>query len=196
MRSIDLQVRDLHTGVSSLKSFPSEAEAASWLAERPRFIEVLGVATPGVPAEVNGRLREALRPLDDEEKALEQRLEAVIQAVVREREEEQQKQAAAAAEAHRAAMRTADPNRPMEVHWTYDKGMSLVDPADPREITAEAREAVMAWIRERDEWVESRGQMVGDAKVTVWPGPLPAAARDERVKGGTFLPVTAPAKKT
>ena len=26
--------------VSSLKSFPSEAEAAAWLEERPRFIEV------------------------------------------------------------------------------------------------------------------------------------------------------------
>lgn len=196
MSSIDLRVRDLHTGVSSLKSFPSEEAASAWLTERPQFIEVLGVATQGISAEVNSRLRTALRPLDPEERALEQRLEAAIDAVTREREEEQAKQAAAAAEAHRAAMKAADPNRLMEVHWTYDKGMSLTDPADPREITEEAKEAVMAWIRERDEWVESRGQVVGDAKVTVWPGPLPAAAKGERVKGGTFIPVTAPAKKT
>jgi hypothetical protein len=83
----------------------------------------------------------------------------------------------------------------MDVHWRYDTGMKLQDPADPREITAEARDAVMAWIRERDEWVANRGQVVGDAKVTVWPGPIPASDNGERVKRGSFIPVTAPKKE-
>src|SRR4051812_39537308 len=134
MSSIDLRVRDLHTGVSSLKSLDSEEASAAWLAARPRFVEVLGVATEGLATDVNHRLRSAMRPLDAEEKGLQQRLDAAISAVTREREEEQQKKAEASAEAHRVAMREGDPNRPMEVHWTYDGGMSLIDPADPRDI--------------------------------------------------------------
>ena len=34
---------------------------------------------------------------------------------------------------------------------------------------------------------------VAEAKVTVWPGKLPKPTSD-RVQGGTFIPVTAPAK--
>jgi hypothetical protein len=41
--------------------------------------------------------------------------------------------------------------------------------------------------------VKDRGQVVGDAKVMVWPGPIPASDGGERVKRGTFIPVTAAA---
>jgi hypothetical protein len=81
----------------------------------------------------------------------------------------------------------------MEVRWTYRGERTLSDPADERPITEAAREAVLASVSERDEWVRDRGQVVGDARVTAWPGPLPASARGERIRGGTFVPVTTPA---
>ena len=49
----------------------------------------------------------------------------------------------------------------------------------------------MEWIKERNTWVESRGQVIGIAKIQVWPGPLPEG-QDERVVVGTFVPILAP----
>jgi hypothetical protein len=193
MGKLDLRVRDLNSGVSSLVSFDSEEAATAWLVARPKFIEVLGVATLGLDNDANNRLKASLRPLDPEEKLLERRLEAAIDAVTREREEEKNRREREASEAHRVALRSADPNRMMEVHWTFNADMTLVDLADERKIPDEAREAVVAWVRERDEWVKDRNQVVGDAKVMVWPGPVPAG--EERVKRGTFIPVTAAAPK-
>ncbi len=43
---------------------------------------------------------------------------------------------------------------------------------------------------ERQEWVKSRGQIVGEATVTVWPAEMPEGTT-ERVQSGTFVPVTA-----
>jgi hypothetical protein len=193
MAKIDLRVRDLNTAVASILVFETEEAAIAWLTTRPRFVEVLGVASVGIEHDVDMRLRAALRPMDADEKALEQKLGSAALAAVRERQEAEVAKTQAAEAAHRAAMKTADPNRVMEVHWTFNAGMSLSDPSDGRAISDEVRDAVMAWIRERDEWVESRGQVVGDAKVTVWPNTVPKG--EERVKRGTFIPVTAPAKK-
>ena len=151
------------------------------------------MGTQALDNDTNNRLKAALRPLDAEEKVLEQRLEAAIQAVTREREEEKNRREREASEAHRVALRGADPNRIMEVHWTFNSEMTLVDLADERPISDEARAAVLAWVRERDEWVKDRGQVVGDAKVMVWPGPIPASDGGERVKHGKFIPVTAAA---
>lgn len=194
MAKLELRVRDLKTGDGSLQAFDDEAAAAAWLGARPRFVEVLGVATLDLPSEVNARLKAALRPLDPEEREKERELEASLDAAARARNELKQKQEKESAAAHAAALAGADPDRPMEVHFRYDKDLELTDRADTRPITPAAREAVMAWVAERDEWVQGRGQVVGDAKVTVWPGPLPASAGGERVKAGTFVPVTAPAK--
>ena len=194
MSKLELRVRDLKTGDGSVVGFDDEAKAIAWLKARPPFTEVLGVATLELPSDVNARLKAALRPLDAEEKAAEIKLEADTQAAVAKRNEEAAKRDQATADAHRAALATADPNRPMEVHFRYDKELELTDRADPRLITPEARDAVMAWVRERDEWVKDRGQVVGDAKVLVYPGPLPAKVT-ERVKGGTFAPVTAAEQK-
>ena len=191
MGKLDLRVRDLNSGVSSLVSFDGEEAATAWLVARPKFIEVLGVATLGLDNDANNRLKASLRPLDPEEKVLERRLEAAIDAVTREREEEKMRREREASEAHRASLRGADPNRIMEVHWTFNSEMTLVDLADERKIPDEAREAVVAWVRERDEWVKDRNQVVGDAKVMVWPGPVPAG--EDRVNRGTFIPVTAAA---
>jgi hypothetical protein len=193
MAKIDLRVRDLNTGVASIMVFETEQAATAWLTARPKFTEVLGVGSMSIEHDMDMRLRAALRPLEDDEKALEQKLGSAATAKVRERQEAELKKSQAAEEAHKNAMKTADPNRLMEVHWTFNAGMSLSDPSDGRAISDEVRDAVMAWVRERDEWVESRGQVVGDAKVTVWPNTVPKG--EERVKRGTFIPVTAPAKK-
>ena len=79
-------------------------------------------------------------------------------------------------------MRTADPARPMQVRWSLTDGFSPVDPVDPREISVEVQEAVLAWVRERDTWVADRGMVVGEAVLTVWPLALPPG--EDRVQRG------------
>lgn len=193
MSKITLKLKDLKQGETSFREFEGEEETIAFLRERPRFTDVMGVAFEGLTSEQNERLKAALRPLDEEERAAEAKLAeasakaaAVAQAARRKEEE-------AARAAHRESLKGADPNRPMAVRYRYDTGLDLVDADDPREITSEAREAVLAWVAERNEWVESRGQIVGEAKVTVWPGPLPKPGAD-RVQMGAFVPVTAPPK--
>jgi hypothetical protein len=95
--------------------------------------------------------------------------------------------------AHREKLKNADPNRPMELRYRYDSGIAPVDPEDTRPISDELREAVLAWVNERTEWVAERGQIVGEAKLMVWPGTLPKPGAS-RVQGGSFIPLTAPAK--
>lgn len=194
MTPIDLRVCDLHTGDRTIKSFPSEEAAVAWLKDRPRFQQVLGVAMMDLAPEIDARLRAALRPLDDEEQARLTALEAELAAAARARAEEAARREEAAAAAQRAAQAAAPPDRPMEIRYRYDRGLELVDPHDSREITPEAREAVLAFVAEREEWVRDRGQVVGEAKVTVYPGALPPAAKGERVRSGSFVPVTAPAR--
>jgi hypothetical protein len=194
MPKITLKLQDLHKGETSLREFESEDAAVAFLHERPRFTDVLGVVFEGLSSEQNARLKAAMRPLDVEERAAEAKLAeaatkaAEIAAVARRLEEE------AAHAAHRAAMKNADPNRTMELRYHYAGGVSVIDQADTREINEETRAAIEAWIVERNEWVESRNQVVGEAKLSVWPGVVPKGA--DRVHAGSFIPVTAPAKSS
>jgi hypothetical protein len=190
---LDLNTRNLQTGEREQKVFESEDAAFEFLKNRPKFWEVLGVASHDVPPELNRKLRDAMRPLDPEEKLLEQQLEAAMVQVERERAEKRSKEAAAQAEKHRKEMATADPNRPMKLRYRFNDDLCLADPSDPRTITDEGRAAIMAWVEERTEWVKDRGQIIGDATVTVYPGPLPDGV-SERVESGTFIPVTGPAE--
>lgn len=194
MSKITLKLRDLMSGETSFRELANEEETTSFLKERPRFVDVLGVVFEGLSAEQNARLRAANRPLDAEERAAEaalderQKKEAEARAEARAKEDEK------AQVAYREAMKNADPNRLMEVRWRFNiEGIAAVDPEDTREICEEAKAAVYAWIAERNEWVESRGQMVGEAKLTIYPANLPKPGVD-RVKMGTFVPVMAPAK--
>src|SRR4051794_16648756 len=120
MAKIDLRVGDLNTAEASIMVFETEEAAIAWLTARPRFTEVLGVASGGIDHEVDMRLPPALRPLDADEKALEQKWGAEPSAKVRAGKEAERKRPRAAEKAHRAAMKTADPNRVMEVHWTFN----------------------------------------------------------------------------
>lgn len=190
---LDLYTRNLQTGQREQKAFESEQQALEFLQNRPKFTDVLGIASHNVPPELNQRLKEAKRPLDAEEKMLEQQLEAAIEEAERKRDEERRQRAAREAAKHREKMAAADPNRPMMVRFRFNAELGLAEPDDPRTVTDEARDAVMAWVEERNSWVESRGQVVGEANVTVYPGPLPDGVT-ERVLTGTFVPVTAPKK--
>jgi tRNA(Ser,Leu) C12 N-acetylase TAN1 len=190
---IMLKLENMNTGEPSLEEFTDEESTIAWLRERPRFTDVLGVVFEGLTREQNERLKATMRPLDDEERAAEKALvekrqqEVEAQRAVRAREDE------VAQAAHRAAQKDLNPNRSMEVRYRYDTGLSLTDRDDPREISEEVRAAVMAWVAERNEWVESRGQIVGEAKVTVFPAALPKPGAD-RIQHGSFVPVTGPKK--
>jgi hypothetical protein len=186
MSKLDLRIRDLNTAELLHAPFEDEVEAARWLIDRPPFIEVLGVATHGLPREVYAMLKGVARPLNDEERAISERLDAAEREEMARADEASRRQDEEEIAAYREAQKTADPNRPMTLCWSIAEGVTHDDPYDPREITAEARDAVMAWVRERDEWVRDRGQRVGEALVTAWPGPVPAG--DDRVlAGGQFF---------
>ena len=190
---LDLYIRNLQTGDREQKVFESEQEALEYLKNRPKFAEVLGVASDDVPPELNDQLRAATRPLDEEEKLLDRQRTAALEDEARKRAQKEQKRAVEEAAKHRDEIANADPNRPLEIRYRFNEGLSVADPVDTRAITDEARAAMMAWIEERNSWVASRGNVVGEAKVSVYPGPLPDRVT-ERVDVGTFIPVTAPKK--
>jgi hypothetical protein len=193
MSKITLKLQNLRDGTTSFHEVEDEAAAIAYLQQRPAFTDVLGVAFEGLTREQNARLRAAMRPLDDAEREAEAKLTAAAQRAKAENEALRRMEEEAAMAAYRAAMKNADPNRAMEVRYRYDSGISIIDPTDAREISDECRAAIEAWLAERNEWVESRGQVVGEAKLSVWPGTLPKGAT-ERVHAGSFIPVAAAAK--
>ncbi len=190
---IDLQTRDLKSGERAAKTFESADAAKKWLLDRPKYTEVLGLATDHIPTGTGTELGAAMRPLDAEEKLLEAQLAAAEDAAAEKRAIERQKKELAEAEKQRAELKDADPNRPLDLRYLHNRGIALVEQDDTRAISDEVKEAVAAWINERNEWVASRDQIVGDARIQVWPGPLPAG-KTERIITGSFVPVTAPKK--
>ncbi len=190
---LDLQIRDLNSGERSPKAFDSVDAAKAWLSDRPKFTEVLGIASHHVPPEVSHELKQCSRALDEEEKLLVRELDAAAEAAMRKRVEARMKKEVAEADKQRTEMKDADPNRPLDVHYTFSTGLKSGNAMDSREITDAVREVTMAWIAERNTWVEGRNQVVGDAKLQVYPGPLPEGVT-ERIVSGSFIPVSAPKK--
>ena len=192
MGKLDLRLRDLETAELLIASFESEDDAATWLRERPHMMEVLGLIAENSDPAMHQMLREAARPLDPDEAEVVRRMDVADAKARIAREIEHARRATAEAEAHRASMRSADPNRPMQISWSLEGDFAMMDPADEREITPAAKEAVLEWVRERDGWVADRGLMVNEAVLTVWPGPLPKG--ESRVQpGGKFIPAERPA---
>lgn len=191
MPKITLKLQDLKTGDTSFHEVEDEEAAIAFLQARPRFTDVLGVVFEGLTREQNARLRAAMRPLDDEEKAAESVLVVAARKARDEAKAMRLLEEEAARAAHRSAMKNADPDRAMELRYRFDTGLAPIDPADTRELSDEARAAIDAWLAERNEWVKERNQVVGDARLTVWPGKLPRPGMD-RVQG-SFIPVTAAA---
>jgi hypothetical protein len=193
MSKITLKLRDLNSGNTSFRELADEDATIAFLRERPRFTDVLGVVFEGLTPEQNNRLKAAMRPLDDEERAAEERLEEAAARAAEAAQAQRRKEEEAARAAHREAMKSADPNRPMDVRYRYDGSITPVDPEETRALCDEARAAVLAWVAERNEWVADRNQCVGEAKLTVWPVALPKPGADW-VRSGSFVPVTAAPK--
>ncbi len=193
MSKLTLKLQNLNTGDTYFHELSGEEAALEFLAQRPRFVDVLGVVFEGLTPDQNNRLKAAMRPLDEAEQAAEKRLVEAKEAARAAAEAARDKEALISMQAHQAAMKKLGPNEPMEIRYRYDTGITPVDPADTRELSEELKGMIMAWVSERNEWVESRNQVVGEAKLTVYPGELPRAGM-ERVQGGSFVPVAAPKK--
>lgn len=195
MGTIDLRLRDLESAELLIASFESEEDAATWLRERPPMMEVIGLIAESSDPAVHVMLRGAARPLDPDEAEIVGRMDAADAVARAAREEEHARRAAAEAEAHREEMRSADPDRPMQVAWGLTEGFAMMDPADEREITQAAKDAVLEWVRERDGWVADREQVVSEAALTVWPAAVPQG--QSRVQpGGKFIPAARPPSAT
>lgn len=187
--AIQLKVRDIRTGAANVVEFESVDETEAWLRARPRFVDVLGPSHPGAIApDDEARLRQALRPFDDEEHAAQAQQDERDAEVIRKAIAVEQDRMRQEIEARREANKHADPDRPMVIAWERGKGLLNADGADDREPTKAVYEAVKAWVAERDTWVHPRGQYVVSAQVVVWPGPLPkGVSEEERVQmGGKF----------
>ncbi|MCB9716974.1 MAG: hypothetical protein H6712_24160 [Myxococcales bacterium] len=187
--AVELRLREIRTGETKVAEFATVAEAEAWLRQRPAFTEVLGpTRSSSIGAGDDDRLRAAMRPLDDEERAaklaLDQRaIEEHEHALARERAELE-----LAEQARREALRDADPERPMTIAWERGQGLRHADPADERPIPDVVTQAVEAWVAERNQWIHPRRQTVASAELVVWPGPVPEG--EERVQpGGQFEPM-------
>jgi hypothetical protein len=179
MSTFDVKVRNLETGETLIASLPDCDTCVRWLSQRPRNVEILSVLSDTSGAD-RDRLHAAMRPYDEAELALKRKYDEARMAAAQE--------AYAAAlrqmEAEQAAPENADPMRPMPIRYEADEGLSC---GDGRAIPEVVREAVAAWVAERNGWVEGRGQIVGEAHLEVWPGDVPAG--EERVReGGRFYP--------
>lgn len=186
MALIVLNLRDMRTDERMLAEFDSLDGCEQWLRARPAFVEVLGPATDPIAPEVDTRLRAALRPLDEAERA---HLDAERARTQRALTEAAEAEAARMQAEYKERMAALGPDDPMALRWDPEQGVQHAEPLDGRPITNAARAAVEAWVEERQSWIEGRGQKVGEALVTVYPGELPAG--QERVQsGGQFVPVS------
>jgi hypothetical protein len=190
MSKVTLRLRDLQTGQPGTGEHESIEAATAWLRDRPAFTEVLGVVFEGLTREQSDAMRAAMRPLNDAERAKAAALDAEAAAQIARDTEKRRRETDEMTAKARADAKNADPNRPMELIYRFDvDGLQKSDPLDDRPITDEARDSVMAWVLEREEWVRPRGQTIGEAKLVVYPNRVPD--KQSRIVSGSFVPVTA-----
>lgn len=170
MGPIELKIRNLEDGQTGTATFASVDDAKAWLTERPAFLEVEGVVPPIDPT-LEREMQGVMRPLDEKERARKDALYREQLEEVRRRNAEEQRQAVASqGGASLDSHAQVDSNAPMVVQYVRGRELRLVDPTDGRAIPAVVREAVEAWVAERDTWLHPRRQHVGSALVTVSPG--------------------------
>lgn len=184
MAHFEMKVRRMKTGETMIATLDSFEDALAFLRERPDFLEVVSVLSDTSAAD-RGRLRDAMRPYSDEERALKDEFAAKHDAAVAEQMRKEMQEAQVLADKAMRDAIAADPNRPMAVRWEIDEGYSVADPNDPREINDDVKRAIEAWVAERNTWIADRGQFVGEATVQVYP--LDPPEGEARVlQGGQF----------
>ena len=184
MAEFEVKVRNLKTGETMIASMADAEQCIAWLGERPPFIEILTVLSDVSPADQR-RLKEAMRPYDDEEIALKKKYDQELAEALQKRYAEEL--ALIESDKKGEVPADADPHRPLAVKYEVDEGLRVVD--DDRELTDAAREACLAWVAERNEWVKGKGQIVGEAHLEVWPAEVPDGDESKRVlEGGRFFP--------
>lgn len=180
MADFEVKVRNLETGETLIASMPDVDACVRWLEHRPENLEILTVLSTMSGLD-RARLEAAMRPYDRGELALKRKYDEARAA------------AAAAAYAEGLAQMqaepvedpNADPNRPMSVRYEIDEGLSAA--GDSRPINQAMRDAIQAWVDERNGWISSRRQMVGEAHLEVWPNEVPEGETRVR-EGGRFFP--------
>jgi CBS domain-containing protein len=184
--AVVLQFRRMGEGQRMLAEFQSIDDAVTWLSERPKFVEVLGVEEPVLTPDVDTRLREAMRPLDDEELAKQQEIDKELDRQHKITLQKMQAEAEAEAQPYTGS---TNPDRPMRIRYEKGKSLENADPNDDRPLTDVARNAVQAWVAERNEWMHPRKKHVGAAVLTVWPGPIPGGDEADRIRPGPQVDV-------
>lgn len=186
MSKLELKIRRMQTGETLVAELDSVEEAKAWLAQRPPFIEVVRLLST-VSDEVGQALREATRPLDEHERALQREQDDAAEAARRAELVRLQAEAEAESEAARADGSSLD--REMNLRFERGKGLRIDEEAeegDDRPITPAAHRAAIAWLRERDSWVHARRQHLSVATLRVWPGSVPTGNESDRVIDGEF----------
>jgi hypothetical protein len=182
MSKVQLKIRRMQTGEELVAELDSIDDAKQWLAQRPPFVEVVRVMSR-LDEATEAELRDAMRTLDDDERAWREQADARQEA---ERRAELQRMQAEALAAEAAAGPGDDPSRPMELAWKRGEGLRRVDPDDDREISEASRRVVAHWLRERDGWMHERRQHVAAATLRVWPASVPGGNESDRILEADF----------
>ncbi|MBL4683114.1 MAG: hypothetical protein JKY37_00880, partial [Nannocystaceae bacterium] len=161
MSALSLEIRNMETEERGEAEFPDAEAALAWLKERPHLIEVLRPVQRDLDPDLEARLRKAMRPLDDAERARRDELD--------QQRDEKRRQGLQAA--NRDAIAEERPisggEAPLMVlEWERGRGL-LVRGDDKATVPAEIANAALEWIRERDRWAHSRRQLLATATLTI-----------------------------
>lgn len=182
MSKLELKIRRLQTDEVLVAEFETIDDALTWLAQRPPLVEVVRVVTE-VDDATETRLREAMRPLDDDEREFLNKKD--FEREMDRRRELQQLQAEATGQSTAQAT-SADADRPMALKFVRGEGLSKTDDDDDRDIPEAARRVIDHWLRERDGWMHERRQHLAQATFSVWPGSVPSGSESDRIIEADF----------
>lgn len=190
--TVGLRIKRIDTQESMIAEFESLEDAKTWVAERPDMVEVLGVVDPKATGEAVFReIRDATRPLDAAEVAGRHEARETALAQMREADKRESAPTGLSGRMQPAAPEPApDPSSlpegesgaVMVIRW--QKRAPMANVADRRPIPAEVREAVDAWIIERNTWLHPKRTHVGRADLRVQPGEMSEAEEAERIDAG------------
>ncbi len=186
MANFQIKVRNLQNDETLIATLDSHEDAVTYLETRPQFIEVITVLS-STSVKEKGALQSAMRPYDDEERALMAKRSSRMEEFIKQQRTEAEAAMATMDARAREEAEQAGPDRPMRVHWDIEEGYRVDDDFDERPISDDMQSAIQEWVVERNTWVEDRGQYVADATVQIYPNEVPPG-KDRILSGGTFTP--------